>query len=138
MYVSDIFYLKKIRRPTYEKFLKINFQLYIVLILHENSHGLCFQMWRIRVQYSWLARIFSLHFCHYYILIYHFLICFFATTRNNDNTYTNSKLDQVRYPQVCYENKIDCKLTVGKFSRKMIYCWEICHLSLKSKATKPY
>jgi hypothetical protein len=31
-----------------------------------------------------------------------------------------SKLDRVRYPKFSCENKMECKQTVGKFSRKMI------------------
>jgi hypothetical protein len=57
-----------------------------------------------------IGKEFSLHFCHYYTLIYHFL------AKPGIIKITNSKLDLVRYPQFCYEIKIECKYTVGKFS----------------------
>jgi hypothetical protein len=42
----------------------------------------------------------------------------------------NSKLYLVRCPQFLCENKIDCKITVGKCSRKMILYWGTYQLSL--------
>jgi hypothetical protein len=108
------------------RILEINFRFSTASILHGRSYmftdiiGVKLEHLTVMVDVSGWTMLdtgmeCSVNFCHYYILIYHFL----ATTRNNQK-YLNSKMDLVRYPHFIYlfiliflflfgKNKIECK-----------------------------
>jgi hypothetical protein len=107
------FLFKKIfRPPPYEEFLEINFHF---LFLY------CINFTRIKVAIvsSVMVRTSDLYIS--FLPLLHIDIHFLQTTRNSQ--IPNSKLDLVRYSQFCCENKMECKQTVSKLSRKMIKNW---------------